>query len=146
MNQVTISRPVKVHDGRLSYPGYFSREYDAFCRLRIYHEHATGMYILLATVDNANEGLSVTNRIERIATIACLRFKITAHRVIAITHHPAEGEYLRWRDPAFSERFARAHLEVGESRLPNIALLFRGTPEWSHLERCEVCALVGVEV
>ena len=154
-----MSKPLTlVEDERLfKYPNYHQHpEQDAaFCWLRLYLDEELGMYVGIVTELPENQGLSVTNGAERIATLVCKKHGIHPDRYVQIEHYLTGRcwDPDAWQRREMPETFTRHHFtESGRCSVVrnfdgrfNLALMFRGY-EAEFLTREAVENLLGQPV
>lgn len=116
---------------------------DSQCRVRVFDVDAAPVVVLSEL--SSNEGTSVTNALETVASQVCERYRLDGLDVIWIEHYPdertpsqrARGE----RDPIFDEHFSAVNFGTIERSARG--WLFRD-PRWEPLELRNVERLIGV--
>lgn len=126
------------------YAGYHSPDLTAVCKVRAYISQGTTTppdLVVLITEMPENEGLSVTNGIEKIATevIRKLRtFTAAWNSLTWVEHYPDRHPPGMESDSMFDEVFAVVQFSRGDG----LAEPFGG-PTWKHVERDEFLAWIG---
>ena len=104
---------MKLHDYEHSFKGLWSC--DSICRIRIYEGcgEQAGMTIVLATELSKNEGTSLTNWAEHLATEVSRTHEITPNRLLWIEHYEDRGCFMG-EHPQFKEHFDRVTFELNQ--------------------------------
>ena len=86
---IRLSTPIEPPEGefRFYYQGFHGC--DSFCQIEIHQK--PGQVVIIATEDNDNEGTSITNMAEHVATRVCHQFKINPDHLVWIEHYPQRG-------------------------------------------------------
>jgi len=131
-----------------------------FCRLRLFQPRerpisASAPVVALVTEHSENEGLSITNGIEVIATAICRRYGLNPQHTILIEHYDDRAQSDSWeqgfaaRLPGRSdgEKFSCVIFEAmqtvkGEVKSEPAAFRLR-RPQWQPLSKSAVEALIG---
>ena len=116
---------------RYDYKGYWNS--DAHCYLDI--KRFPDKVVVIATETGDNEGTSITNMAEHIATQVCRDFDI-------------DPQSLVWIELYDTESYRGANEERDEYDLVTFDWNGRqfSKPKWKHLTRSELYALIGEEV
>ena len=129
-NQVFIAstEPTEAPSGafRYDYKGYFGC--DCHCTLEIDGN------LVICTEDEDNEGTSITNMAEHLATRVCYNFGIDPYQLTWIEHYPERGDK---RDP-LPESWDIATFQIAQARDGVLRCL---KPDWKRIERDAVEAL-----
>lgn len=125
----------KIIDTIHHYKGYFGCA--SMCRIRVYHD-AERPPVVVATELEDNEGTSVTNTAEHLATHWARDEAIgEVGEIVWIEHYPEEHN--RRGNRMFEETFSLVTFRRGK----------RGEythPEWQYISRADVEAIIGTNV
>lgn len=117
---------------RYKYEGYFKCE--SQCDLDIYR-YDEGVVVVATEIDE-NEGTSVTNMAEGLATVVCKDWGIDPQTLIWIEHYPDRDPSGRKReDPIWAESFDIVFFDWDGKR-------FR-RPKWQRLTAATAASLIG---
>lgn len=134
---------MKIVEGRFEYEDQrFPMGYDCACDLRVW-QLKDGHNVVIATELNDSPGASVTNSAERWAAEACREYVLDPLQTIFIEHYDRRDGKV---DPCFpAETYdsitftwddARCYKEFDQ-------VLHAKNPQWKHMKKEEVEALVG---
>lgn len=117
-------------------------EWESKCRLRIYQETESEddinpRVVVIATELDDNDGTSITNSVENIATLICRQFEIDPVVLVWIEHYP-DRNFDRRGEPEDPETFDLVHMELIRDPHPRFA-----HPRWSRMKRIEVEELIA---
>lgn len=117
------------------YPGYFRKP--AHCQLEVYRrESGEGYAVVIATELENNDGASITNASESLATVVCKQFDIHPSELILIEHYPADTVI---KEDRYSlVKFSRKWTGKGWNDFSD--------RDWFPLEKPELERLLGAEV
>ena len=88
--------------------------------------------LVIVTEIPENEGTSVTNVAEQLATQICEKFKIDPSKLIWIEHYPERGE---WKDYDESYDLVQFNLEGGNPFFPNDSKGVLSNPRWTPITK-----------
>ncbi len=120
----------RVYTGPFEYPNLGSGT--TRCYLQVYYQDGEPL-VAIATDLLDNDGTSVTNAIERIADVIREQFQVP-HEDLMVFEHYQERDHRRGRAD-YPELFSRVRFHIRGGR-------FR-RPQWSHVARAELEALIG---
>jgi hypothetical protein len=119
---------MKAEDKIFHYLGYGT--HPSTCRLRLY-DGPKGKVAIVSQMEG-DQGTSVTNAAEDIASKVCREFSLNHGEVTWVEHYEHTGE---------QETFDQVEFGISYGR-PNNTL---ANPRWSHLTRQAVAELIGEE-
>ena len=114
---------------------------DCFCELEIYEN------LVICTESEENEGTSVTNWAEHLATEVCEKYGIDPEKLIWIERYKDRGEYNRHNDTwAYPEDFSLVEFKQKkktEWQAGNLITSLFSAPKWRPLEKSVVEELIA---
>lgn len=127
---IPFFREQKISSDDFAYPNYWNGE--TFCFLEVWKDQE-GNAAVICTERNENEGTSVTNQCETIASLVIEQFHLDIRRTQWIEHYP--DRHSKSYDSSYDEQFDivtfQKILEKPE-RLPRWNLLVK-SPDWARL-------------
>ena len=135
---------MKTVDGIFEYEDQrFPMVSNCACHLQVWQSLKSGTAVVIATELNRSPGASVTNTAERWAAEVCREYLLDPLKTVFIEHYDRRDGRI---DPDFApETFdtitfkwsdARSYKELDQP-------LFAEKPEWKHVTKAEVEALIG---
>jgi hypothetical protein len=127
---IPFMREQKLYDAEMGYPNYHNG--NAHCHIELWRDDE-GNAAVICTEVNDNEGTSVTNQCEVIASIIIEHFKLDPLRLTWIEHYP--DHHANIFDEMCSEHFSLvkfARILRKPERLPRWSVSVR-EPQWSPL-------------
>lgn len=126
-------------------PGAVSQEYhytgfwgcQCVCGLQYGRNHETGKDFVILTELSTNQGTSVTNMVEHLATQVLGELGLDPANTLIFEHYPERGN--KWDPFPESWDLVIPDWENGEARVP------QGRHMWQHITREEALALIGDE-
>ena len=107
---------------RFDYQGYYGCK--SHCTLEIIGN------LVIATEHKDNNGTSITNMAEHLATRVCYAYQIDPQKLIWIEHYPERGN--EWMHQPIPESWDRVSFDRAEA--PDGVMRFLH-PDWKHLDR-----------
>ncbi|MBE9224063.1 hypothetical protein IQ264_01055 [Phormidium sp. LEGE 05292] len=138
-----LKAAILLEDKILDYPGYYNCE--SHCRVRIYF--LPEQTIVIVSESETNEGTSVTNMAEGIATLVAYQYELDVKKTIWIEHYPEQNN---GRSSLFVESFSLVEFDWGchypfpNQRAIQPIKLKASNPQWKHIGKTEVQQLLGI--
>lgn len=134
-SSVLEEAPVPENDFAHWYSGYHGNEKNAVCQVRIYHVKKQRIVILTQLPEN--EGLSVTNGVEKIATEVQQIYSLRSD-TIWLEHYLDDCAYYELSDPRDQgEHFSIVSFELSNGNFSR--------PRWKRLSIEDALRLIGKE-
>lgn len=110
---------------------------DSQCYIRIYEGFGRdeGMVVVIVTQIIEDDGTSITNWVEQLATAITTAERISPNRLIWIEHYPEERDEF---DVESEESYKRVTFDYSRGAYRD--------PEWHHIVRADVEAMIGQQL